>query len=323
MSAPLPDPPATRPTTDDPVRTPPDTQSATEPFTRLEPLGFIGLGVMGRAMARWLLRKSWPVQVYARRADVLQAITASGALACASPLALGRDCRLVFLCVSDDDAVRDVLFGPLGLAQGMGPGSVIVDTSTISARTARECARILAGRGIAFLDAPVSGGQRGAEAGTLACMIGGDAAQVDRVREALGAFCQSVTHAGAVGAGQTLKACNQVAAACALLGVAEAIALARSQGVDPMLMREVVGRGTGRSFVMDKDAPRIIEGDHVPGFRARLMHKDLGIALATAGEAARMPATALAHHRLGQRCASGAAELDWSVLGRPEPDPGP
>jgi 2-hydroxy-3-oxopropionate reductase len=183
-------------------------------------VGLIGLGAMGAGMGHCLLGKGHALAVFARQAPAAAAFVDAGAVAAASAAALGRECALVFLSLPDAAAVEAVLFGPDGLAQGLQPGSTVVDTSTIAATQARSIGERLAQQGVTFLDAPVSGGQAGAQAGTLGCMIGGPAAAVDAVREVMGAFCKTITHVGALGAGQTVKACNQVATAGAMLGVA-------------------------------------------------------------------------------------------------------
>lgn len=287
-----------------------------ESLQRNQPVGFIGLGVMGSGMAHCLLRQGWPLRVVARRDDAARPLVEAGARRCDTAAALARECRVVFLCVSDDAAVEEVLFGPGGLAEGLASGSVVVDTSTIAAASARAFAQRLAGQGITFLDAPISGGQQGAETGTLACMIGGPAEAVAMLREVMGAFCKAITHVGDVGAGQTVKACNQVAVAGALLGVSDAIALALSQGVDPKVMREVLLGSSARSFVLEKHGQRVIEGDFKPGFRASLMRKDLRIALQTArGAGAQLQAAPVAERLLDELCEGGRGELDWAVLG--------
>lgn len=278
-------------------------------------VGFIGLGVMGSGMAHCLLRKGHGLHVFARDAARTQPFVAAGAVAAASPAALGRKCDLVFLCLTDAAAVEAVLFGPDGLAQGLAPGSWVVDSSTIGASSAREIGRRLAEKSVAFLDAPVSGGQQGAEAGTLGCMVGGAAADVEACREVMLAFCKTITHVGPLGAGQTVKACNQVAVAGALAGVADAFALARAQGVDLNVVREVLLGGTARSFALEKHGQRIIGGDFTPGFRARLMRKDLRLALQTAADAgAVLAATALTEQLLDAMCEGGRADWDWCAL---------
>lgn len=286
-------------------------------FGKGDPVGFIGLGVMGNGMAHCLLRAGHALQVFARRDAVAQPLVQAGARRAASPADIGRDCRLVFLCLSDDAAVEDVLFGERGLAAGLAAGSCVVDTSTIAATSARAFAQRLAKQGVTLLDAPISGGQQGAETGTLACMVGGPADAVQACREVMDAFCKTITHVGEAGAGQTVKSCNQVAVAGAMLGVADAIALARSQGVDPAVMRDVLLGGTARSFVMEKHGQRIIDGEFKPGFRARLMRKDLRIALATAqAGGAALQGAPVAERLVGELCDSGRAESDWAAVGQ-------
>ncbi|MCG2592743.1 NAD(P)-dependent oxidoreductase [Ramlibacter sp. XY19] len=287
------------------------------PFGNDDAIGFIGLGVMGSGMAHCLLRAGHRLHVHARKPQVLQAFADAGATAAASPAALGRSARLVFLCLSDAAAVEEVLFGPEGLSVGLAPGSCVVDTSTIAAASARAFGERLRARGVSMLDGPVSGGQQGAVAGTLNTMIGGEADVVAACRAPMTAFCKTLTHVGPLGAGQTVKACNQVAVAGALLGVADAIALATAQGVDPAIMREVLLAGTARSFALEKHGQRIIDADFAPGFRAVLMRKDLRIALATAQDAgAALQGAPVAEALLDELVQGGQGELDWSALGR-------
>lgn len=277
--------------------------------------GLVGLGSMGAGIAHNLLRCGHALHVYARRADAAQVFLEKGALRATSPAALARNCRAVILSLPDAEAVEAVLFGTNGLAQGLRTGSIVVDTSTIGAAEARSLGARLARQDVQFLDAPVSGGQPGAQAGTLGCMIGGPADAVDAVRGLLGAFCKTITHAGALGAGQTVKACNQVATAGALLGVADAMALARAQGVDPHVMREVLLAGAARSFALEKHGPRIIGGSFTPGFRAVLMRKDMRLALETARAAgAVLPCATVAERLLDGMCADGRGEWDWCAL---------
>ncbi len=278
-------------------------------------IGFIGLGSMGAGMAGCLLRKGWQVQLFARRPEAAQSLVEAGAEAVDSIAALGRACRLVFLSLPDAASVEEVLFGTDGLADALAPGSLVVDTSTIAATSAQAFGTRLRERGVAMLDAPVSGGQQGAESGTLGCMVGGEADAVDACRPALQSFCKTITHVGALGAGQTVKACNQVAVAGALMGVADALALARLQGVDAGVMRDVLLGGAARSFSLEKHAPRIAAGDFAPGFRARLMRKDLRLALDTARASdAVLPATALAERLLDDLCEGGRGNWDWCAL---------
>lgn len=278
-------------------------------------IGFIGLGVMGGGMARCLLRQGHPLTVYARNAAAAQALQAEGATVADSPAALGARCRVVFLCLTDAAAVEDVLFGDKGLAQGLAPGSVVIDTSTISAASARQHAARLAEQGIHMLDAPVSGGQLGAAQGTLTCMVGGSADVFEACRGVCSAFAKSYVHVGPQGAGQTVKACNQVAVTGAMLGVAEALALARLNGVDPSVMREILLGGTARSLALERHGQRIIDQSFTPGFRASLMRKDIGLALQSAGTASgALPMTELAAGLLGDLCEGGRADWDWCAI---------
>lgn len=278
-------------------------------------VGFIGLGSMGAGMARCLMRQGFQVHFVARRPEVVSAFTAEGATAHDTPASLGAVCQVVVLSLPDAPAVEAVLFGNNGLAQAMPAGGCIIDTSTIAATSATAIAEQLAEGGIAFLDAPVSGGQGGAEAGTLTCMVGGQAEQLERCRPVLEAFCKSIIHVGGTGAGQTVKACNQVAVAGAMLGLADALALARAQGVDPTIMRDVLMGGSARSFPLEKHAPRIIEQSFEPGFRARLMRKDLRLALDTAGaSSAALAGTPVVEGLLDAMCNEGQGDLDWCAV---------
>lgn len=275
-------------------------------------VGVIGLGSMGAGIARCLLRDGWNVHIYARKPEVAAAFAEAGAMGHTSSESLGRACDVVVLSLPDAAAVESVLFGPNGLMEGMKSGSCVIDTSTIAANSAQEFAERLATQQIRFLDAPVSGGQAGAEAGTLAAMVGGAVEDVDACRDLLTAFCQTLTHVGAVGAGQTVKACNQVAVAGAMLGLADALALARAQGVDPTIMREVLLQGSARSFPMEKHAPRIIEQSFDPGFRARLMRKDLRLALETAkASGAALAGAPVVEALLDRMCEHGRGDWDW------------
>ncbi len=289
----------------------------TQPFGKDTHVGFIGLGVMGAGMAQCLLRAGYALQVFARSDEAARRAVEGGAMRVASPAMLGQGCRLVFLCVSDDAAVQEVLFGDQGLASGLAAGSCVVDTSTIAATSARAFAQKLAAQGVTYLDAPISGGQQGAEGGTLACMIGGPADAVEACRPVMQSFCKTITHVGEAGAGQTVKACNQVAVAGAMLGVADAIALALSQSVDPSVMREVILGSTGRSVAMERHGQRVIDGDFRPGFRARLMRKDLRIALETArAGGAQLQGAVLAEQLVGELCDGGRGEMDWNLVGK-------
>ncbi|WP_459617036.1 NAD(P)-dependent oxidoreductase [Bordetella sp. 2513F-2] len=280
-------------------------------------IGFIGLGIMGRGMAACLLRRGYAVTVHNRSRGAEAPLVAAGARAAASPAEVGRSAGTVMLCLSDTEAVEQVLFGPEGLTQGLQAGSHVIDTSTIAASATRDHARRLAERGIALIDAPVSGGQQGAEKGELSCMVGGSDEAVAACRPYLDAIATRVVHVGANGAGQVAKACNQVAVSAVMLGVAEAFALARSNGVDPAAVREALLGGAARSNILEKNAMRMLQQDYQPGFRAALMRKDLRLAAACGQEAgAYMPVAATTLQLLQAVCNQGRDQDDWSVVGQ-------
>jgi 2-hydroxy-3-oxopropionate reductase len=288
------------------------TQAA--PFGANSRIGFIGLGSMGGGMARCLLRKGYQLDVYARRPEVAQALKQAGSNVAAKPADMAG-CDLVFLCLPDAPAVEEVLFGADGLAAVLRPGSCVVDTSTIASTSARAIGAKLAERGVSFLDAPVTGGQQGAEAGTLGTMVGGPLEVLEACRDVMGAFCKTITHVGALGAGQTVKACNQVAVNGALLGVADAMLLARQEGVDLNVMRDVLLGGAARSFSLENHGARIISGNFKPGFRTRLMRKDVRLALDIAKASGTvLPTATLAEGLLNDWCESGHADWDWSSV---------
>ena len=285
-------------------------------FDRTSRIGLIGVGTMGSGMAARLLDQRWRLAFYARREEVGIDLVHAGASRATSLHALGSECGLVLLCLPDADIVEEVLFGCADqLVTGLRPGSCIVDTSSTSATSARHLALRLAHHQCHYIDAPVSGGQLAAKEGRLTCMAGGEPSVLDACREVLEAFCAVVTHVGPVGSGQAVKGCNQVAVAVALLGVAEAIALAEAQNLDPLLVREILLAGTARSTVLERHAQKIIRRDVTPGFRAELMRKDLRLALKAVQELnVNMPGTRLVEYLLDCLCTQGLDEWDWSAI---------
>lgn len=257
-------------------------------------VGFVGLGIMGAPMAANLLKAGFALTVWNRTPARMEPLLALGASAANSPAAVAAASEVTLSCVTNSPDVEAVALGPNGIAGGAAPGSVYIDCSTISPETARRVAHELSGRGIAMLDAPVSGGDIGAKAGTLAIMAGGQAEVFARCLPVLEAMGKTVVHVGPVGSGQVVKLCNQVAGGLNLLAMAEAISLARGAGVDPAKMLEVVGAGAAGSWMLSNLAPRAIRGDYAPGFMVDLMQKDLHLVLE---EAARkhtpLPGTSL------------------------------
>lgn len=249
-------------------------------------VGFVGTGIMGAPMARNLLRAGFSVTVWNRTASKTVALVAEGATLAASPAAVAAASEVTFSCVSDSPDVEAVALGPAGIIEGAVPGSVYIDCSTISPEVARRVATAMSGRGVPMLDGPVSGGDIGAREGTLAVMVGGEAAAFDRCLPVLQAIGRTIVHVGPSGSGQVVKLCNQIAGALNLLAMAEAITFSRRAGVDPAKMLEVVGAGAAGSWMLTNLGPRAVSGDFAPGFMVDLMQKDLRLVLETAGATA-------------------------------------
>lgn len=279
-------------------------------------VGFIGLGVMGGGMARNLLAAGHPLIVTTSSREKADAFAALGAEIAQDAATLARRAALVVTCVPNAAVLGEVVSGADGLASADWTGGLLVDCSTVAPEDTRRMADQLAKRGAAMCDCPVSGGQKGAEDGTLTIMCGGDAEAFDRARPVLEAMGRTIHHVGPLGAGQTLKACNQLMVAINLMGVCEAIALARGAGIDPRLMREVLSTGAARSGVLEMHALRYLDGTLSGGFRAALMKKDLGIAAAVGDEQGRVqPATTLAHQMMTGAVNAGFQDLDSAALG--------
>jgi 3-hydroxyisobutyrate dehydrogenase len=237
--------------------------------------GFIGLGAMGASMAKNLHRAGHLVAVWNRTPAKAQALAAElGCEAAATPAALAARCEALVICVSADEDVRAVV---AAVAPHLASGSLVIDCSTVSAATAQHAATLLAPRGVDFLDAPVSGGIEGAQKGTLAIMVGGSAAALERARPLLAAMGQAITHFGASGAGQAAKATNQIMVAAVIRGCAEALAFARASGLDLDKVIDTLGRGAGGSWYLAARGPFMARRSFPAGFRVRLHQKDLRI----------------------------------------------
>ena len=257
-------------------------------------VGFIGLGIMGAPMATNLLKAGFELTVWNRTAGRTEPLAAAGARVAGSPAEVARVSEVTISCVTNSPDVEEVALGERGVIAGAAEGSVYVDCSTISPAVARRVVSRLADRKVAMLDAPVSGGDVGAKAGTLAIMVGGDAEVFERCLPVLQAMGKTIVHVGESGAGQVVKECNQVAGGLHLLAMAEAISLARRAGVDPAKMLEVVGAGAAGSWMLSNLAPRALRGDWAPGFMVELQQKDLRLVLETAAETrTSLPGTAL------------------------------
>jgi len=284
-----------------------------------ETVGFIGLGLMGRPMASNLLKAGFPLVVHNRSPKSVEALVASGASSAASPADVARQSTVVITMLPDSKDVQLVLSGPQGVFEAVQPGAVLIDMSSISPVVARMLAVEARQRGATMLDAPVSGGEIGAINASLSIMVGGDAGALERVRPILNAMGnpERVIHIGESGAGQLCKVCNQIAIGGTLAVVGEAFALARKAGVDPARVREALLGGFASSRVLEVHGERILRRDYTPGFRTRLYHKDMGIALETArAYDVPMPVSAAVQQLVNRMMAAGQADADYSALAR-------
>ena len=281
-----------------------------------ETIGFIGLGVMGSGMARNLMKAGFDLAAVVRRPEQATALSADGGTLCDSPRALAGRASIIVTCLPDAGALREVIAGQEGIASGSWENGLLIDCSTIAPQEVRDIAPVLAQVGGRIIDAPVSGGSKGAADGTLTIMAGGSEADLSRARPVLEAMGRHIHHMGPLGSGQAVKAANQLMVAVNLMGVCEAIALVRAAGVDPHRMREVLSSGAARSGVLEAHAKRYLDGALEGGFKAALMNKDLGIACSVGRDSRTVqPATNLAQQLMQALCNEGLGDLDSAALG--------
>lgn len=278
-------------------------------------IGYIGLGIMGRPMALNLLKAGFELHVWARRPESTQPLQDAGATIHSSLSALAEHCDVIFLNVSDTPDVEALTIDKGGLIEHCTAGTIIVDNSTISPNTTRVIADKLAERGIEMLDAPVSGGDVGAQAGTLSIMVGGKAEVFAKVLPALQACGANIVHIGDHGAGQVCKACNQVLVAQNMAAVGEAMMLAKASGADAAKVREALLGGFAQSRILDIHGQRILDNHFAPGFKAELHHKDMNIALNTAHEnGIELPGAQLATEHIAAMVEQGLGGEDSSAM---------
>ncbi len=265
-------------------------------------IGFIGLGIMGKPMCLNLLKAGFALTVYNRTRQRMHEVVLAGAKGVDTPEQVAQNADIVITMVTDTEDVEQVVLGETGALRGLKPGSVLIDMSTISPSATRKIAEKIKAHGADMLDAPVSGGDVGARAGTLAIMVGGDQAVLQRCLPVLQAMGKSITHVGGHGMGQTVKLCNQILVSVTNLAVCEAVHFSRQAGVDPVTMIEAVKNGAAGSWQLSNLGPRMAAGDFAPGFMIDLQQKDLRLALQAAFEM-HVPSPALSLvHQLFSAC---------------------
>jgi 2-hydroxy-3-oxopropionate reductase len=278
-------------------------------------VGFVGLGIMGKPMARNLLNAGYALVVHNRSRAAVDELVRDGAEEAWSPREVAARSDVVITMLPDSPDVELVALGADGLLEGAHEGLVHIDMSTIAPAVAVRVAVALSGKGVRCLDAPVSGGDVGAQQGTLSIMVGGEESTFREIEPILGRLGRSVVLCGPNGAGQTVKACNQVLVAVTIAGVSEALTLGAKAGVDPATIVQVLSGGLARCGVLENRGQRMVRGDFQPGFRIRLHYKDLNIIRQTSKDfAVPLPTTAAVHELFATAVAWNRGELDHSGL---------
>ena len=289
-------------------------------------VAFLGLGVMGYPMAGHLARAGHDVVVYNRTAAKAKRWTKEhGGRSAATPRSASEGATLVFACVGNDNDVRDVAVGGQGAFLGMGPGAIFVDHTTTSAQLARELDAEAERRGLAFLDAPVSGGQSGAENGTLTVMLGGEEGPFERARPLIDCYARSVRLLGPAGSGQLTKMVNQICIGGLVQALSEGLHFAEAAGLDPRAVIEVISKGAAQSWQMENRYETMLAREFEHGFAVNWMRKDLGFALDEARRnGAKLPVSALVDQLYAEIQAMGGGRWDTSsLLARLDPRPRP
>lgn len=286
--------------------------------TPIKSLGCIGLGIMGKPMTTNLINAGFDVTVWNRTPGKCDPLVKLGAKRADSPAAMAAaGPEVICINVTDTPDVESILFGNHGIATGAKPGLFVIDHSTISPVATKDFATKLDKQGVTLLDAPVSGGDVGAKAGTLSIMIGGRADAVERAMPIFQAVGKNIVHVGDSGAGQACKACNQIAVVCNLMGVCEALSLAQKCGLDPQKMIDVVGGGAGASWQLSNLGPKILANDFAPGFAIDMVLKDLGILADVAQRLGlSLQATKLAQHHFQQVADTGGGGLGTQAMAK-------
>jgi 2-hydroxy-3-oxopropionate reductase len=278
-------------------------------------VGYIGLGLMGKSIARNILKAGFPLVVHNRSRGAVDELVAEGAAAGSSPREVAAQVDVVFTNLPDTPDVESVVLGENGILAGAHDGLIYVDNSTIKPASARRIAEILASKNVFALDAPVSGGDIGARNGTLTIMVGGDASALEKVMPVFQAMGKTVTHVGDSGAGQVAKAANQIMVAAQMVAMGELLVFSKKAGVDPRKVVEAIKGGAAQCWTLDVKPPRLFDGNRNPGFKAYMQLKDLKIVLDTAQEYDLPVLGTEANTQLFQEMIdSGMGELDNSAV---------
>jgi 2-hydroxy-3-oxopropionate reductase len=278
-------------------------------------IGFIGLGVMGKPMASRLISAGYELCIYNRSRPAMDELVALGASAAGSVAEVARSSDVTITMLPDTPDVEAVMFGSDGIIAHARSGALVIDMSTISADASRRVAQKALEREVDTVDAPVSGGQKGAIEGTLSIMCGGTDEAIERARPIFAHLGSRVVHAGGPGAGQIVKACNQIVVGVTLQAMGEALVLGAKAGIAPEIIVDALSGGAARCWALDVRAPAVLQNDFRPGFRVALHHKDLGLALQTgATSGVPLPAASFVHEMFGSLIAMGRGDLDHSAL---------
>ncbi len=278
-------------------------------------VGYIGLGLMGKPMARNILKAGFPLVVHNRSRAAVDELVAEGATAAWTPAEVAAQVDVVITNLPDSPDVEKVALGKDGIIEGAHEGLIFIDNSTIKPATARKIAEKLAEKGVSALDAPVSGGDIGAINGTLTIMLGGEKAALNKAMPVLKAMGKSITLVGDAGAGQIAKVCNQIMVAAQMVGMAELLIVAQKAGADPEKVVQAIKGGAAQCWALDIKPPRLFEGNRQPGFKAYMQAKDLNIVLDTAREyGVPLPGTSANTQLFSAMLEMGMGDLDNSAV---------
>jgi 2-hydroxy-3-oxopropionate reductase len=295
-------------------------QTARRPYylgrsTMADTIGFIGLGIMGKPMARNLMKAGYQLVVFNRTPASMQELASEGAAPADSPQALAARCNMIITMLPDSPQVQEVMLGERGVFAGAKAGTLVIDMSTISPVVTQELAKTAQAHGVRMLDAPVSGGDVGAQQGTLSIMVGGSAEDFEQAKPLFEVLGKTIVHVGGNGAGQVVKACNQIVVALTIEAVSEALVLGSKAGVDPAVIIQVLSGGLAANRVMELRRSNFLQHNFRPGFKIALHHKDLGIALAAGREyGVPLPVTAIVDQMLQALKQEGRGDQDHSAL---------